>query len=153
MPPADLAYWMGKFVLEVRKKDGQEYLPKYIYVLVCCFKRYYEQHVVFDVNPLSSSDSRFGNFRVTLDSEMKIKREKENDPDSDSVICLALYIHYQLFSLENSCCCICAGQTNVLSHDSCSFCNSYNVESCCCVYLQLEKCALSGYCALKCALS
>ena len=117
MPPADLAYWMGKFVLEVRKKDGQEYLPKYIYVLVCCFKRYYEQHVVFDVNPLSSSDSRFGNFRVTLDSEMKIKREKENDPDSDSVICLALYIHYQLFSLENSCCCICAGQTNVLSHD------------------------------------
>jgi len=91
-----------------------------IYALVCCFKRYYEQHGVFDVNP---------------------------------VICLALYIQHQLFNLENSCCCICAGQTNVLSHDSCSFCNSYNVESCCCVYLQLEKCALSGYCALKCALS
>ena len=99
MPPADLAYWMGKFVLEVRKKDGQEYLPKSIYALVCCFKRYYEQHGVFDVNPLSSSDSRFGNFRVTLDTEMK--REKENDPDSDSVICLALYIPHQIFSLEN----------------------------------------------------
>ena len=84
MPPADLAYWMGKFVLEVRKNNGQEYPPKSIYALVCCFKRYYEQHGVFDVNP---------------------------------VICLALYIQHQLFSLENSCCCICAGQTNVLSHD------------------------------------
>ena len=93
----------------------QEYPPKSIYTLVCCFKRYYEQYGVFDVNPLSLSDSRFGNFRVTLDAEMK--REKENDPDSDSVICLALYIPHQLFSPENSCCCICAGQTNVLSHD------------------------------------
>ena len=79
MPPADLAYWMGKFVLEVRMKDGQEYPPKSIYALVC----YYEQHGIFDVNP---------------------------------VICLALYIQHQLFNLENSCCCICAGQT-VLSHD------------------------------------
>jgi len=68
MPPAYLAYWMGKFVLEVRKKTGQEYLPKSIYALVCCFKRYYEQHGVFDVNPLSSNNSRFGNFRVTLNA-------------------------------------------------------------------------------------
>ena len=67
------------------------------------------------MNPLNSSDSRFGNFRVTLDAEMK--REKENDPDSDSVICLTLYIQNQLFSLESSCCCICAGQTNVFSRD------------------------------------
>jgi len=76
MPPSDLAYWMGKFVL-VRKKDEQEYPPKSIYALVC----YYEQHGVFDVNP---------------------------------VICLALYIQHQLFNLENSCCCICAGQTVVI---------------------------------------
>ena len=31
----------------------------------------YEQNGVFDVNPLSSSDARFGNFRVTLDAKMK----------------------------------------------------------------------------------
>ena len=71
MPSADLAYWMGKFVLEIRKKDGKEFPPKSLYALVCCFKRYYEQNGVFDVNPLSSSDARFGNFRVTLDAEMK----------------------------------------------------------------------------------
>jgi len=71
--------------------DRRSNPPKSIYALVCCsVKRYYEQYGVFDVNPLSLSDSRFGNFRVTLDAEMK--REKENDPDSDSVICLALYI-------------------------------------------------------------
>ena len=71
IPPADLAYWMGKFVLEVRKKNGGEYPPKTLYALVCCFNRYYEQNGVHDVNPLSPSDARFGNFRVTLDAEMK----------------------------------------------------------------------------------
>ena len=64
MLSANLAYWMGKFVLEVCKKDGKEYLPKSWYSLVCCIKRYYEQNGVFNVNPLSSSDARFGNFMM-----------------------------------------------------------------------------------------
>ena len=38
MSHVDLAYWMGKFALEVRKKDGSEYPP-----LVCCFKHSFEQ--------------------------------------------------------------------------------------------------------------
>lgn len=33
MPMADLSYWMGKFVLKVRKKDGKEYPPKSLYAL------------------------------------------------------------------------------------------------------------------------
>ena len=33
MPVSDLAYWMGKFVLETRKTDGQEYPPKTLYAL------------------------------------------------------------------------------------------------------------------------
>ena len=72
MPSTDLAYWMGKFVLEVRKKDEKEYLLKSLYALVCCFKCYYEQNGGFDVNPLSSSDARFGNFTlsVTVDAEI-----------------------------------------------------------------------------------
>ena len=44
IPSANLAYWMGKFVLEVRKKNGKEYPPKTLYAFVCCFKRYYEQN-------------------------------------------------------------------------------------------------------------
>ena len=68
MTPEHLAYWMGKFVLEVRKKDGKEYPPKTLYALVCCFKRFFEQNGVF---PLSPGDATFGSFRVTLDAEMK----------------------------------------------------------------------------------
>ncbi len=33
MPPGDLAYWMGKFVFEVRKQNGDEYPPKSL----CCY--------------------------------------------------------------------------------------------------------------------
>ncbi len=39
MPPGDLAYWMGKFVFEVRKQNGDEYPPKSLCAMVCCFKR------------------------------------------------------------------------------------------------------------------
>ena len=34
LPPKDLAYWLDKFVLEVRKKNGDEYPPKTLYPLV-----------------------------------------------------------------------------------------------------------------------
>ena len=71
MAPNDLAYWMGKFILEVRKKDGEEYPPKSLYALICCFKRFFEQNGVHDINPLCVANAVFGNFRATLDAEMK----------------------------------------------------------------------------------
>ena len=71
MPPTDFAYWIGKFILEVRKTDGSEYPPKSLYALVCCFKRFFEQNGIHGINPISTSDVHFGDFRATLDSEMK----------------------------------------------------------------------------------
>ena len=72
MPVADLSYWMRKFVLKVRKKDGKEYPPKSLYALVCCFKRFFEQNGVHNINPLSTTNNAvFGDFRRTLDAEMK----------------------------------------------------------------------------------
>ena len=71
MPPDDLAYWMGKFVLEVRKQDGKEYPPKSLYALVCCIKRHFEENGIYNINPLCSTNDRFGDFRRTLDAEMK----------------------------------------------------------------------------------
>ena len=71
MPHVDLAYWMGKFVLEVHKKDGSEYPLKSLYALVCCFKCFFEQNGVHNFNPLRVDDSRLGNFRPTLDAEVK----------------------------------------------------------------------------------
>lgn len=72
MPHVNLACWIGKFVLAVCKKDGSEYPPKsLLYALICCFKRFCEQNGVHDVNLLRVDHSRFGNFRATLDAEMK----------------------------------------------------------------------------------
>ncbi len=39
MPPDYLAYWMGKFVLKVRKVNGSEYPPKSLYTMVCCLTK------------------------------------------------------------------------------------------------------------------
>ena len=71
MPPTDFAYWIRKFTLEVRKADGSEYPPKSLYALVCCFKQFFEQNGIHGINPLNCDDVRFGDFRATLDSEMK----------------------------------------------------------------------------------
>lgn len=95
MSPEDLAYWMGKFVLEVRKRDGTEYPPKTVYALVCCFKRYFEENGIHEINPLNTGDSRFGNFRVTLDAEMKRlhgiglgTKSKQAEPITEDEECL-----------------------------------------------------------------
>ena len=71
MGAEDLAYWLGKFVLETRKADGSEYPPKTLYSLVCCFKRHYEASGIHSINPLDTADPRFGPFRQTLDAEMQ----------------------------------------------------------------------------------
>ena len=42
IPPDSLAYWLAKFIMEVRKKDGSEYPPKSLYSLTCCFKRFFD---------------------------------------------------------------------------------------------------------------
>ncbi len=36
----NFSYWLAKFVVEVRKKDGTHYPSKTLYALVCCFKRF-----------------------------------------------------------------------------------------------------------------
>ena len=72
MPVPDFVYWLRKVVLEVRKKkDASEYPPKTLYRMVCCFKRFFEQNKVYSVNPLASNAPEFGEFRQTLDAEMK----------------------------------------------------------------------------------
>ena len=82
--------------MEVRKQDGLEYPPKSIYALVCCFKRHFEQNGIHDINPLNVNDARFGNFRATLDAEMKrlhgkglganVKRAEPISSDEESML-------------------------------------------------------------------
>ena len=95
----DFAYWLGKFVLEVRKADGGEYPPKSLYALVCCFKRYFEANGVHDINLINSNDPRFGGFRQTLDAEMqrwhasglgtKKKQAEPISPDEEAILWLS----------------------------------------------------------------
>ena len=66
-----LSYWLGKFVLEARKKNGDEYPPKTLYQIVCCFKRHFEANGIHSFNPLNPQEPAFGNFRRTLDAEMQ----------------------------------------------------------------------------------
>ena len=66
MPIPDFAYWLGKFVLKVRKKDASVYPTKTLYRMVCCFKRFFEQNKVYSVNPLSSNTPEFGEFRQNI---------------------------------------------------------------------------------------
>ena len=88
---------MGKFVLEVRKKDGMEYPPKSLYALVCCFKRFFEQNGVHNINPLSTTNNAvFGDFRTTLDAKMKrlygsglgasVQRAEPITPDEEALL-------------------------------------------------------------------
>ncbi len=65
MPTDDLAYWMSlryanKIAVSIRQN---------LYTL--WFKRFYNQNECYDVNPLCSTDERFGKFQSTLDAEMK----------------------------------------------------------------------------------
>ena len=71
MKEEDFAYWLTKFILEVRKQNGEQYPPKSLYAFVCSFKRYFEQNGVHHLNPLDTSNALFGNFRSVLDGEMK----------------------------------------------------------------------------------
>ena len=53
MKSKELSYWLGKFVLEARKKNGDEYPPKTFYQIVCCFKRHFEANGIHSFNPLN----------------------------------------------------------------------------------------------------
>ena len=92
MSPEDLAYWMGKFVLEVRKKDGNEYPPKTVYALVCCFKRFFEQNGIHAVNPLNATDARIWGFqsyfRCRNETSAQGTQSKQAEPITEDEECL-----------------------------------------------------------------
>jgi hypothetical protein len=65
---AQLDYWISKFILEVRRRDGQPYPPNSIYQLCCGLLRW-----IRDTKPSLNlfTDAEFTSFRKTLDAEMK----------------------------------------------------------------------------------
>ena len=61
-------YWMSKFILEIRRNDGNEYPPNTLYCISCALMRHvrnYCPEVNFFTQPV------FQGFKKMLDSEMK----------------------------------------------------------------------------------
>ena len=62
-------FWLSRFVLDVRKANGDPYLPNSLYQLVCGLQHYLYEHGRADIK-LFENPSLHG-FRSTLDGEMK----------------------------------------------------------------------------------
>ena len=66
---SEMNFWLSRYVLEIRKKDGDPYPPNTIYQLVCGLQRFLKEHGRADIKIFDIPE--FHNFRGTLDEEMK----------------------------------------------------------------------------------
>ena len=62
-------FWLSRFVLEIRRRDGERYPPASLYQLCCGILRYLRAAGRAEVNIFEQAE--FHTFRATLDSEMK----------------------------------------------------------------------------------
>ena len=69
MEITQLQWWMSRFVLEIRKKDGTPYPPESIYHIVCGIMRFVRLNGKPEVDFFR--DQAFAEFRTVLDAEMK----------------------------------------------------------------------------------
>ncbi|XP_061179442.1 uncharacterized protein LOC133188069 [Saccostrea echinata] len=67
--PALINKWLGKFVVEARRKDGQPYPPKSLYMLCIGILRYFRECGIHE-NFLDEKDSKFYEFRRILSARM-----------------------------------------------------------------------------------
>ena len=70
MSDEELNYWVPRFILEARKRDGACYPPESLYQLVCGLQRYLHQNGRPEVK-LVNGDPHFYEVYQTLDAEMK----------------------------------------------------------------------------------
>ena len=66
---SEMDFWLSRFVLEVRKRNGDPYPPNTLYQLICGLQHQLREHGCADVK-LFDNPSLHG-FRFTLDGKMK----------------------------------------------------------------------------------
>ncbi|XP_061195452.1 uncharacterized protein LOC133203697 [Saccostrea echinata] len=71
MTSEQMSFWLGRFVMEARKKDGTEYPPRSIYLILCGLLRFLKDNGVYDKNFLDESNGEFAEFRKLVDARMK----------------------------------------------------------------------------------
>ena len=69
MLPEDMNFWLCRFIVEARKRDGTEYLPNTLYQICCGLGRALKVAERADVKIFD--DTKFSAFISTLDSRMK----------------------------------------------------------------------------------
>lgn len=74
MDAHSIQHWMTRFILEIRKKNGDEYPPNTLHHLICGIMRFLRQNG----NPQLDffKDAIFADFRCSLDGEMKRLQSK-----------------------------------------------------------------------------
>lgn len=67
-----LDYWLQRFIIEIRRKDGQPYPGNTLIQITSALQRHLRANSKFkDVNLFKTDDSTFIEFRKTLDARMK----------------------------------------------------------------------------------
>ena len=85
MSTDNVAFWLPKFVVEVRKENGEFYPPNSLYALCCALQRDIRtkngrSHVNF------FTDAAFNQFRQVLDSQMKVLQSTGKFENKQSAI-------------------------------------------------------------------
>ncbi len=70
----DLQYWLSRFILKVRKKDGSEFPPNTLHHICCGLMCHLRWNGHPDIDLFCDSD--FADFKGTLDAEMKRLQSK-----------------------------------------------------------------------------
>ncbi|ESO99880.1 hypothetical protein LOTGIDRAFT_158036 [Lottia gigantea] len=70
MTAEELDYWLQRFIVELRKMNGDEYSPKSVYYIICGLMRHLKDHNI-SINILEEADTRFLLTRKVLDAKMK----------------------------------------------------------------------------------
>ena len=66
---SEIDFWLSRFVLEVRKKNGEPYPPDSLYQIVCGLQRFLKDHGRADIKIFENP--AFHGFRATINGEMK----------------------------------------------------------------------------------
>ena len=64
-------YWMQRFIVQDRRKDGAEYPPKSLYLIACGLLRHLRNNSVYDKNFFDENNLDFVELRKVLDAQMK----------------------------------------------------------------------------------
>lgn len=71
MNTEEMNYYLGRFIAEARKQDGQPYPPRSLYLISCGLLRHLRDKKVYDKNFLCTKTLEFSEFRKILDARMK----------------------------------------------------------------------------------